>query len=90
MYNRQRRNLRAVQHAWSFLCTFVGVAVGLSALDQSEPSRRGILVFIGVQAIEVFVDFINRGSLLDMPQKYTVETQTCASKAWLRRTRSSS
>ena len=88
--NRRRRNIRMAQHAWSSLCTVVGIAVGLSSLDQSEPSRRGVLAFIGLQAVEVFIDLTNRDSLLDARRAHTVETQTGDSKPWLRRTRSSS
>ena len=88
--NRRRRKIRGVQHAWSSLCTVVGIAVGLSALDQSETSRRGALAFIGLQAVEVFIDLTNRDSLFDARRTHTVETQTGDSRPWLRRTRSSS
>ena len=88
--NRRRRKIRGVQHAWSSLCAVVGIAVGLSALDQSETSRRGALAFIGLQAVEVFIDLTNRDSLFDARRTHTVETQTGDSRPWLRRTRSSS
>ena len=91
LLERRRASAETLRQLWCFILVFLTVALGLWALGDDEPSRRGVLAFLGVHALDVCVEFpSSRIAPSSQPSHEQRGTQTVdESISHLRRTSSS-